>query len=64
LIYQDDIDQVEGSRIDLCIECGLCSFVCPSKLELVHQFQKAKQAIAIEKAAAKEAEDEQQTDSE
>ncbi len=64
LIYQDDIDQVERSRIDLCIECGLCSFVCPSKLELVHQFQQAKQAIAAEKAAAKEAEDEQQTDSE
>ncbi len=64
LIYQDDIDQVERSRIDLCIECGLCSYVCPSKLELVHQFQQAKQAIAAEKAAAKEAEDEQQTDSE
>ncbi len=64
LIYQDDIDQVERSRIDLCIECGLCSFVCPSKIELVHQFQQAKQAIAKEKAAAKKAEDEQQTDSE
>jgi len=65
LVYQDDIDEIERSRIDLCIECGLCSFVCPSKIELTHEFRKAKQAILKEKtAAAKESASEQQIDSE
>jgi Na(+)-translocating NADH:ubiquinone oxidoreductase A subunit len=58
LIYQDDIDAIERFRIDLCIECGLCSFVCPSKIELMHQFQQAKQAISKEKVAAAKAAEE------
>lgn len=52
LIYQDDIDAVERFRVDLCVDCGLCSFVCPSKIELMYEFQQAKQSIQEEKAAA------------
>ncbi|MHC4835188.1 MAG: 4Fe-4S dicluster domain-containing protein [Planctomycetota bacterium] len=65
LIYQDDSDEIERSRIDLCVECGLCSYVCPSKIELMHEFKQAKQAILKEKAAAAaEAASEEQADSE
>jgi Na+-transporting NADH:ubiquinone oxidoreductase subunit A len=27
-----------------CVECGLCSYVCPSKIELCQTFQETKQA--------------------
>ncbi len=48
-LYGDMIEEVEQARVDLCIECGLCSFVCPSKIELKSEFIKAKEAIEIEK---------------
>ena len=29
-------------KIDKCIECGLCSYVCPSRIELTEKVGKAK----------------------
>ncbi|HTH12803.1 MAG TPA: RnfABCDGE type electron transport complex subunit C [Spirochaetia bacterium] len=30
--------------LGLCIECGICSFICPSRVPLVSEFQDAKEA--------------------
>lgn len=30
--------------LDLCIECGICSFICPSRIPLVSMFRKAKES--------------------
>ncbi len=35
--------------MDLCVECGLCAFVCPSKIDLKKQIIDAKVLIANEK---------------
>jgi len=48
-LYAELIEDVERIRIDLCIECGLCSFVCPSKISLTQQFIEAKKVIEKEK---------------
>jgi Na+-translocating ferredoxin:NAD+ oxidoreductase RnfC subunit len=48
-LYSDLIEEVDQARVDLCIECGLCSFVCPSKIELRSQFIEAKLLIEKEK---------------
>ncbi|MBI9017920.1 MAG: 4Fe-4S dicluster domain-containing protein [Phycisphaerae bacterium] len=48
-LYADMIEQVEKARVDLCVECGLCSYVCPSKIELAGEFIKAKELIEQEK---------------
>ncbi|HET6428266.1 MAG TPA: 4Fe-4S dicluster domain-containing protein [Phycisphaerae bacterium] len=39
-----------------CIACGLCSFVCPSKLELREEFVDARGRLAAELAEAQRAE--------
>ena len=54
-LYADQIDEAAGARVDLCVECGLCSFVCPCKIELMQQFIDAKVVIAREKAEAEAA---------
>jgi Na+-translocating ferredoxin:NAD+ oxidoreductase RnfC subunit len=43
------IEEVDQARVDLCIECGLCSYVCPSKIDLRQQFIDAKELIEKEK---------------
>ena len=34
-------ESIEHGLLD-CVECGLCSYVCPSKLELIATLKKAK----------------------
>ena len=41
-LYRDLIEEVEQARVDLCIECGLCSFVCVSKMQVFHYIKLAK----------------------
>jgi Na+-translocating ferredoxin:NAD+ oxidoreductase RnfC subunit len=53
-LYEESLEEAEAARIDLCVECGLCSYVCPSKIELLEQFLAAKQAIREELAAEAE----------
>lgn len=47
-LYQDALEEVEKSRVDLCIDCGLCSYVCPSKIELRSQMQEGCRRIKEE----------------
>ena len=49
-LHRSDLEEAEAARLDLCIECGLCSYVCPSKIELLEQFIAAKRAIEEELA--------------
>lgn len=45
LIKNTRFDDAERSGAMDCIECGLCSYVCPSKIELVHHIKLAKDKI-------------------
>ena len=48
-LYADLIEEAEQARVDLCVECGLCSYICPSKIDLRRQLIDSKTLIAKEK---------------
>jgi electron transport complex protein RnfC len=31
--------------VNKCIECGLCSYICPSKIPLTEEIKKAKKTV-------------------
>jgi len=58
------LDMLEHFKVNMCVECGCCAYVCPSKRRLVQVMQLSKDSLwqqqqaekaAAEKAAAKEA---------
>jgi Na+-transporting NADH:ubiquinone oxidoreductase subunit A len=48
LLYQDALEEAEHAGTALCVGCGLCSYVCPSKIELRRQFLDARVRIQEE----------------
>ena len=42
---EDKVVRLEEAKINLCIECGCCSFVCPSRRPLVQNNKLAKGAV-------------------
>jgi electron transport complex protein RnfC len=40
-----DIDMLKELKVNHCMDCGLCSFVCPSKIPLTNYMKEAKQLI-------------------
>ncbi len=38
-------DQLEEFHVDDCMECGACSFICPSRIPLVHYIKSGKEAL-------------------
>lgn len=47
-----DWDRLIKLDADACISCGLCSWVCPSKIELTHKLSSAKLVAQNKKAQA------------
>jgi electron transport complex protein RnfC len=45
--------EAEQLHLKDCIECGLCSYVCPAKRALVTWIKKGKAGLAAEKAKGK-----------
>ena len=43
LLRQDNVVQARNDGLDFCIGCGICSFVCPSRLPLVETFQRVQE---------------------
>ena len=44
-------ERFESAKINLCIECGSCSYVCPSKRPLVENNKLAKAELREYRAA-------------
>jgi electron transport complex protein RnfC len=42
-----DLALARSEGLELCIECGICSYICPSRVPLVGQFQAAKE-VAVD----------------
>ena len=42
---KDNIDKVKQLKPEKCIECGLCSFSCPSKIEVREFVRVAKEKV-------------------
>ncbi|MBT3199991.1 MAG: hypothetical protein HN350_08735 [Phycisphaerales bacterium] len=47
-LFSDELELAQKLRTDLCVECGLCSYVCLSKIDLYDQMARAKVQIAEE----------------
>ncbi len=55
--YGNDNEEAERLRLDLCVECGLCSYVCPSKIDLYEEIMTARHKWISEQQNIKEAAD-------
>ena len=44
-----DVDELNALKVNLCIECGCCSYVCPAKRQLVVTNKLSKRLIAPKK---------------
>ncbi|MEG0824339.1 MAG: RnfABCDGE type electron transport complex subunit C [Oscillospiraceae bacterium] len=51
----DNVDGLIAAKADLCMECGVCSFVCPAKKDVVQMNRLAKPIAMAAIAAAKKA---------
>ncbi|MFA9380284.1 MAG: RnfABCDGE type electron transport complex subunit C, partial [Acetanaerobacterium sp.] len=40
-----DVAELKALKVNLCIECGTCSFVCPAKRNLVHSIKLGKRLV-------------------
>ncbi len=49
-----DMETLEKYKVNLCMECGCCSYVCPAKRPLVQNNKLAKAALADYKKKCKE----------
>lgn len=49
LIQRSRFQEAEKLGVLDCMECGICSYICPSKINLVHLFKFAKAKILSEK---------------
>ena len=45
----DNKDRVDKLKIDKCIECGLCSYVCPAKIEVRELLRNIKEELSKDK---------------
>ena len=48
-LAKKDFETVEALGVNLCMECGCCSFVCPARIPLVQKNKLAKAALREEK---------------
>ena len=55
-LYPDAMEGGGKARVDLCVECGLCSYVCPAKIELTEQLAGAEETVQRELHAEEVAE--------
>lgn len=53
----EDHEKSEEYRLDACIECGVCAYVCPSYIPLIQYFRQEKAKIAEIKEKARKAEE-------
>jgi electron transport complex protein RnfC len=54
-----EYDAMLGYHIMDCMECGSCSYVCPSNIPLVQRFRVAKALLREEQAREEQAREEQ-----
>jgi electron transport complex protein RnfC len=40
-----DLDKMKEFKANLCMQCGLCSYICPSRIELTDAVAKAKAKV-------------------
>ena len=51
-LYRDMPEEAQKAGLDICIDCYLCTFVCPSKIELQKGFEDARAQLREERLEA------------
>jgi ferredoxin len=59
LAYQDALEEIDRCAPHRCIGCGLCSYVCPSKLDLRREILEANEKTRRELHAVETTETEE-----
>ncbi|MEE8440380.1 MAG: 4Fe-4S dicluster domain-containing protein [Spirochaetia bacterium] len=54
-LYNDRIDDADRVGLMHCIDCRLCTYVCPSKIDLQHEFTEARTQLIAEREEARSA---------
>ena len=54
-LFSDRIDDAERVGLMHCIDCNLCTYVCPSKIDLRQEFAEARAQLISEREEAREA---------
>jgi electron transport complex protein RnfC len=45
-LLDNDLKKIAQLRPELCMQCGLCSYICPSRIELTDAVVRAKNKVA------------------
>ncbi len=53
-LEKDLLEEAQAAGAQICVECGLCSYVCPSKIELAQTIAKGIEQIHEELVAESE----------
>jgi electron transport complex protein RnfC len=48
-----DYERLEKLETLRCVDCGLCSYVCPSKIEVTDMMKKAKTLLRVHQSRKK-----------
>lgn len=51
-VQVNDLDNAKKIGVEDCIECGACSYICPSKIQLVSYFKSAKMNLKANRVFA------------
>ena len=46
-VKKGDVDRMLALDAKSCVECGMCSYVCPSKIDVTEAMKKAKLQLRI-----------------
>jgi Na+-translocating ferredoxin:NAD+ oxidoreductase RnfC subunit len=49
-LHREAYEQAEAAGLARCVDCNLCTYVCPSKIELQRQFAEARERMEAERA--------------
>ena len=49
-LEREDAEALIKGRVDLCMECGCCSYICPASRPLIQQNRLAKEYLRQKKA--------------
>ncbi len=44
-----DVDALAQLHVTDCVECGMCTYICPSKIEVTESVRRAKKLLDLRK---------------
>ena len=48
VLKANDVDEMSKRGVMSCIECGMCTYICPSKIAVTENVRRAKNFIRLQ----------------